>query len=693
MAENLVLERLQRFLAAHPELAPRVEQFLDELESPFSASRISTGGPVSLQPAPDSRPSGDPFVVGLGEVASVRISPVDGLHVHWPQPEVQSIKSAEITPSAGAGNFVSSETLARPQELAEGYRLGPYTILRKLGVGRTSTVYEARDTLSILFYRRVAVKVFHQPRRDDESWREEMRQHVELWSGFRDPRIVAIEDIREAGGIVFLVAEYMDGGTLLDHFAGLDMALRLRRLMPVLAFLERVLEHRGVSLDGHDILIGGQVVRLAVGRAPSNPILAVGRLTRQLLAGQAEPNTDAHRHLPLGYAWVADLISRCEPDAPGEFKTLEDLREFLRFVLDAQRADHVRIFARVHSGGIDYTIESRNASPWHASASVNQTTLRDIARRWVELGNLERNGTSSALTEKERRKFNSISELVLGRGLTQWLRRERPCSLTLVYDRALSGVPWEAMVAGGRPLAQGFAMSRIPILRTVRPDRTFARTSPTTATLIFDPQLKESREEARQLGALFKRQGLECEVVSVREGAMGVRVAVSGCDILHCATHGIRPQDLCEKSGTGPYLGPEDVLSSKELADLWSDRPPLLVFANSCYLAQVDEDAAWNRDVADEAVGFGHAVLAAGARNFAGTPIPVPDHSRTLRFASVFYEHFLAGRNISQAMQLARQDSLCEQTAGDLTPYRYVLLGDPFTVFANSAPNRSNLTL
>jgi serine/threonine protein kinase len=115
---------------------------------------------------------------------------------------------------AGAGLTGEREPLSA--QLAEGERLGPYSIAGSLGAGGMGEVYSATDTR---LGRRVAIKLL--PRRLtrypgvlQRFWRE-----ARAASALNHPNICTVHDVGEHDGQPFLVMEILEGQSLKERLA------------------------------------------------------------------------------------------------------------------------------------------------------------------------------------------------------------------------------------------------------------------------------------------------------------------------------------------------------------------------------------------------------------------------------------------------------------------------------------------
>src|SRR5579863_7894835 len=96
-------------------------------------------------------------------------------------------------------------------------QLGRYEILEPIGLGASSTVFKARDTL---IGRIVAIKTL-QAGLNDDAWRERFMAEARIIGQLSHPRIVKLHDvgIDETSGSPYLVMEFVVGQTLEKHIA------------------------------------------------------------------------------------------------------------------------------------------------------------------------------------------------------------------------------------------------------------------------------------------------------------------------------------------------------------------------------------------------------------------------------------------------------------------------------------------
>ena len=93
-----------------------------------------------------------------------------------------------------------------------GERLGPYEIGEKLGEGGMGQVFRAIDTR---LNRPVAIK-FLSPGVADDTGRRRFQQEARTASSLNHPHILTVYEAGQSEGSLYLITEFVDGGTLRD---------------------------------------------------------------------------------------------------------------------------------------------------------------------------------------------------------------------------------------------------------------------------------------------------------------------------------------------------------------------------------------------------------------------------------------------------------------------------------------------
>lgn len=118
-----------------------------------------------------------------------------------------------------------------------GVRVGPYEIVRLLGQGATSSVFEARHTV---LGRPVAIKILHEHLARDERTVARFVREGRIAAQLRHPHVVDVVDVGEQEGTPFLVMELLDGvdlGTWLRARGPLPAPEALDTLLPLASAL------------------------------------------------------------------------------------------------------------------------------------------------------------------------------------------------------------------------------------------------------------------------------------------------------------------------------------------------------------------------------------------------------------------------------------------------------------------------
>src|SRR6266851_1393188 len=99
-----------------------------------------------------------------------------------------------------------------PVSLPDGYSLGPYRIVGKIGRGGMATVYRAHHAA---LDRDVAIKVLPDFFAEDDAYRDRFQQEARSVARLNHPNILNVFDFGQEGGVTFLVLELV--GELSSH--------------------------------------------------------------------------------------------------------------------------------------------------------------------------------------------------------------------------------------------------------------------------------------------------------------------------------------------------------------------------------------------------------------------------------------------------------------------------------------------
>ena len=120
--------------------------------------------------------------------------------------------------------------------LADGFTLGKYRIVARIGRGGMATVYRAHQAS---LDRDVAIKVLPDFFAEDEGYRERFQQEARSIARLKHPNILNVFDFGQERGITYLVLELVEGGTLAERL-GLPMDLHdvIRIIRPIASALD-----------------------------------------------------------------------------------------------------------------------------------------------------------------------------------------------------------------------------------------------------------------------------------------------------------------------------------------------------------------------------------------------------------------------------------------------------------------------
>ncbi len=103
---------------------------------------------------------------------------------------------------------IASHTLPPTFQIENGEQIGPYQLLKPLGIGGMGTVYLARH---LRLNRDVAIKLLPRIYGNSPAWRERFDREMTAVASLEHPNIVRATDAGEAHGWHYLVMEYLDG--------------------------------------------------------------------------------------------------------------------------------------------------------------------------------------------------------------------------------------------------------------------------------------------------------------------------------------------------------------------------------------------------------------------------------------------------------------------------------------------------
>jgi len=106
--------------------------------------------------------------------------------------------------------------------LQSGTKLGPYTILGRIGSGGMGEVYRAHDSK---LGRTVAIKVLPAALVHDPAQLSRFQREARLLASLNHPNICTVYDIGDQDGLHFIAMEFLDGQTLKQRISGKPLPL------------------------------------------------------------------------------------------------------------------------------------------------------------------------------------------------------------------------------------------------------------------------------------------------------------------------------------------------------------------------------------------------------------------------------------------------------------------------------------
>ncbi len=138
-------------------------------------------------------------------------------------------------------------------------RIGRYKVIKELGSGSMATVYLAEDPF---IKRQVAIKIILSEYTANVNFEDRFRYEAQVVANLNHPAIVPIYDFGFHGEQLFIVMQFMSGGSLDNHLEAdispnLDITTTITRIASVLDKLhENNLIHRDIKPG--NILFDGQ---------------------------------------------------------------------------------------------------------------------------------------------------------------------------------------------------------------------------------------------------------------------------------------------------------------------------------------------------------------------------------------------------------------------------------------------------
>jgi serine/threonine protein kinase len=130
-----------------------------------------------------------------------------------------------------AGDFLEQPALAQDArflvgddgDLKIGCVIGPYKIIKRLGVGGMGEVYLAEDAR---LNRLVALKILPAYFASDDTRLHRFQREARAASALNHPNIITIHEVGESDGVYFIATEFIDGQTIRELLRNRKLALQ-----------------------------------------------------------------------------------------------------------------------------------------------------------------------------------------------------------------------------------------------------------------------------------------------------------------------------------------------------------------------------------------------------------------------------------------------------------------------------------
>ncbi len=133
------------------------------------------------------------------------------------------------------------------QRVEQAGRVGRYTLGERIGHGGTAVVYKGLDPE---LGREVAIKVLHSYFIEEPRFLQRFRNEAATAAKLTHPNILHVYDFGETEGSVYIVTNYLPGGTLDDRFGGrLTTAEVMEFASPIASALDYAHERSVVHRD------------------------------------------------------------------------------------------------------------------------------------------------------------------------------------------------------------------------------------------------------------------------------------------------------------------------------------------------------------------------------------------------------------------------------------------------------------
>ena len=242
-------------------------------------------------------------------------------------------------------------------------------------------------------------------------------------------------------------------------------------------------------------------------------------------------------------------------------------------------------------------------------------------------------------------------------------------NLIMELDDHTVHIPWELLCIGNEFLCQRFNMGRrVRTAQEIVSPQKRSLSKPLDMWIVADPgeDLPAAGSEGEMICKTLDQVNARAEPLVFADMDPEVspdemKERMKEYDILHFAGHADYHPRNPGKSGWRLTDG------SFTSGDIAGHQPmPALIFSNACQSARTGR---WQGEHAD----LVNAFMLAGVKHYLGTSWEITDEPGS-SFASLFYDHLLAGKTVGESVRLARVGCM---KGRDISWASYLLYGDP----------------
>ncbi|MCF8145705.1 MAG: tetratricopeptide repeat protein [Deltaproteobacteria bacterium] len=340
----------------------------------------------------------------------------------------------------------------------------------------------------------------------------------------------------------------------------------------------------------------------------------------------------------------------------------------------AREGDRIKLCAYEQKPGETSTIQH------YEETDVSMDRVKTRCHEMVEtLNKVNRRGLVSRENLKRLREIGQVfSDELFTLNVKEKLKNSKADHMILNLDDQLVHVPWELLYDGQQFLCQRFSMGRLVKTRQpvgARRSRVLAR--PLKMLVLADPggDLEGAYTEGTRIRDTMdsKKDFVNATLRSGNITPDFIKKKIRNFDVVHFAGHSDYDPQRPGESGwrlTGGNLKTEDIARMTGASAM-----PALIFSNACQSGRTEE---WGlrESFQEEIFGLANVFLLAGVKHFVGTFWEIMDEPSS-RFAMEFYQCFMSGMTMGEAVREARHALIREYGEENIVWASYLLYGDP----------------